>query len=66
VLPFTPIGAYFGFVAPPAQFYFILAAMVVVYLVVVEVAKMAFYRWHRKSSLRKHPMKFTPDVGSVL
>jgi P-type Mg2+ transporter len=27
VLPFTPIGTYFGFVPPPAQFYLILAAM---------------------------------------
>ena len=46
VLPFTPLGTYFGFVPPPAQFYFILAAMVVIYLVMVEVAKQGFYRWH--------------------
>ena len=47
VLPFTPIGTYFGFVPPPAQFYLILAVMVVVYLVVVDLAKKGFYRWHR-------------------
>lgn len=46
VLPFTPLGTYFGFVPPPAQFYFILAAMVVIYLVMVEVAKQGFYRWY--------------------
>jgi Mg2+-importing ATPase len=46
VLPFTPLGTYFGFVPPPARFYFILAAMVAVYLVIVEVAKQGFYRWH--------------------
>ena len=46
VLPFTPLGTYFGFVPPPAQFYSILAAMVVIYLVMVEVAKQGFYRWY--------------------
>ncbi|MEI7611893.1 MAG: magnesium-translocating P-type ATPase [Betaproteobacteria bacterium] len=44
-LPFTPIGTYFGFVPPPAKFYFILGGMVLVYLVMVELAKQAFYRW---------------------
>jgi Mg2+-importing ATPase len=62
-LPFTPLGTYFGFVPPPAQFYVILAAMVVTYLVMVEVAKKGFYRWYRvpdktsraKGSLAKFP-----------
>ncbi|WP_231883746.1 MULTISPECIES: magnesium-translocating P-type ATPase [Methylomonas] len=45
-LPFTPLGHYFGFVPPPAQFYFILAATAVAYLLVVELAKRGFYRWH--------------------
>ena len=49
LLPFTPWGLYFGFVAPPAQFYAILAGMVVTYLVIVEVAKRGFYKWHRIS-----------------
>ncbi len=48
-LPFTPVGTYFGFVPPPAQFYAILAAMVVVYLAIVEVAKRVFYRLHRET-----------------
>jgi P-type Mg2+ transporter len=52
LLPFTPIGMHFGFVPPPAKFYFILGAMVLVYLVVVELAKQAFYRW---SAVRRHP-----------
>ena len=47
VLPLTSQGKYFGFVPPPAQFYAILAAMVVFYLVMVEVAKRGFYRWYR-------------------
>jgi Mg2+-importing ATPase len=45
-LPLTPWGAYFGFVAPPAEFYGILAAMVLIYLLIVEVAKRVFYHWH--------------------
>jgi P-type Mg2+ transporter len=44
-LPFTPIAAHFGFVPPPARFYTILGAMVLVYLCVVELAKQGFYRW---------------------
>jgi Mg2+-importing ATPase len=44
-LPFTPIAAHFGFVPPPARFYFILGAMVLVYLCVVELTKQGFYRW---------------------
>ncbi len=47
LLPFTPLGAYFGFVPLPAKFYLILAAMVVTYLLMVELAKKAFYHWHR-------------------
>jgi Mg2+-importing ATPase len=45
LLPFTPIGTYFGFVPPPAKFYFILGGMVLVYLLIVELAKQGFYRW---------------------
>ena len=52
LLPFTPVGSYFGLVPPPARFYFILAGMVLVYLFIVELAKQAFYRW---SVPRKKP-----------
>jgi Mg2+-importing ATPase len=45
LLPFTSIGTYFGFVPPPAKFYLILGAMVLVYLLAVELAKRGFYRW---------------------
>jgi len=45
LLPFTPIGAHFGFVPLPAKFFYILGAMVVAYLLAVEVAKRGFYRW---------------------
>jgi Mg2+-importing ATPase len=47
VIPYIPLGTYFGFVPPPAQFYGILAAMVLIYLVIVEVTKKGFYRWYQ-------------------
>jgi Mg2+-importing ATPase len=43
VLPLTPIGSYFGFVAPPLAFYGAVAAMAMTYLVVVEFVKRWFY-----------------------
>ncbi len=45
LLPFMPIGSYFGLVPPPIHFYFILGSMVLFYLLIVEMAKQAFYRW---------------------
>jgi Mg2+-importing ATPase len=45
LLPFTPIGTYFGFVPPPAKFFVILGGMTIVYLFVVELVKQGFYRW---------------------
>jgi Mg2+-importing ATPase len=47
LLPFAPMATHFGLVPPPAKFYFILGAMVLVYLLVVELAKQAFYRWSK-------------------
>jgi P-type Mg2+ transporter len=45
MIPFTPLGAYFGFTNPPLKFFAILAAMVVSYLLLVELVKRGFYRW---------------------
>ncbi|MCX6708809.1 MAG: cation transporting ATPase C-terminal domain-containing protein [Candidatus Woesearchaeota archaeon] len=44
VLPFTSVGAYFGFVPLPAKILVALAGIVLVYLFVVQVVKQAFYR----------------------
>jgi Mg2+-importing ATPase len=46
ILPFTPVGAWFGLVPLPAQFFFYLAAAVAAYLLLVEIAKRFFYRRH--------------------
>jgi Mg2+-importing ATPase len=43
VLPFTALGRYFGFTAPPGQFFAIVAALAVAYLGIVEVTKRVFY-----------------------
>jgi len=43
-LPFTSLGAAFGFTPPPLAFYGVLAAMVVVYLGLVEFIKRRLFR----------------------
>lgn len=43
-LPFTPFATHLGFVAPPPLFFMILVAMVLCYLVAVELVKRLFYR----------------------
>ena len=52
LLPFTPLGVHFGFVAPPARFYLILGGMVLLYLFAVELAKRGFYRWSEADRVR--------------
>lgn len=44
VLPFTPLGELFEFVRPPPSFYIILTGLIGVYLLLVEAAKIWFYR----------------------
>ncbi len=48
-LPFTPAGRFFGFVPPPAAFFYILAALIVSYLIIAQAVKMAFYRRFARS-----------------
>ena len=43
-LPFTPVGRFFGFVAPPVEFFYLLAALIAAYLVIAQLVKIAFYR----------------------
>jgi P-type Mg2+ transporter len=43
-LPYTALGAAFGFTPPPAAFYGVLALMVVVYLALVECIKRRLFR----------------------
>lgn len=45
ILPFAPFAARLGFVVPPLQFFLVLPAMVISYLIVAELAKRLFYRY---------------------
>ncbi|MEM3054408.1 MAG: magnesium-translocating P-type ATPase [Candidatus Bathyarchaeia archaeon] len=44
ILPFTPLGTLFKFVAPPYAFFLVLAGLIGSYLVLVEVVKRWFYK----------------------
>jgi Mg2+-importing ATPase len=44
-LPFTPLAPYLGFVPLPPVYFGLLAALLTVYLLLVETAKQWFYRW---------------------
>ncbi len=55
LLPFTSIGSHFGFVPPPAKFYLILGGMVLIYLIIVELAKQVFYRWSAAKNKPSRP-----------
>jgi Mg2+-importing ATPase len=44
ILPFTPLGALFRFVAPPYTFLIVLAGLIGAYLMLVEIVKKWFYR----------------------
>jgi len=43
IMPFTPLGALFGFVEPPLAFFMILVGMILTYLMLVEIVKKWFY-----------------------
>jgi P-type Mg2+ transporter len=44
IFPFTPFAHYFGFSPLPLKFYGLLVAMVITYLVLVELMKLFFYK----------------------
>jgi len=44
IMPFTPLGALFGFVAPPLTFFLVLAGLIGAYLTLVEIVKNWFYK----------------------
>ena len=49
LLPLTPAGAWFGFVAPPPSFYAVVAAMTIAYLLLVHAVKRAFFRRYARA-----------------
>jgi Mg2+-importing ATPase len=55
VLPFTPLGAWFGFVPPSAVFLLAIAGLTVSYLLLAQAAKSAFYRLWRPEGVATPP-----------
>jgi Mg2+-importing ATPase len=49
ILPYTIVGTFFSFVALPPTFLLILVAFIVIYLALVEVVKVWFYRRYKTS-----------------
>lgn len=59
-LPFTPLGALFGFVPLPALFLFCLAVILTLYVISAETAKSWFYR---QNGARDQPAELWPAAG---
>ena len=48
IIVYSPIGQYFGFIAPPPEFIAIILGIVVAYLILIQIVKMWFakkYGW---------------------
>ncbi|MEM4734318.1 MAG: magnesium-translocating P-type ATPase [Candidatus Thorarchaeota archaeon] len=58
LLPLTPAGELFGFTPPPLVLYLILAGILVVYIALVELVKVVFYRYN--SSRIEEPARPRP------
>jgi hypothetical protein len=56
VLPFTPLGAWFGFVPPSAAFLLAIAGLTVSYLLLAQGAKWAFYRLWQPDRIAPAPL----------
>jgi len=55
LLPFTPLGAWFGFVPPSAAFLLAIAGLIVSYLLLAQGAKWTFYRLWRPEGVAAPP-----------
>ncbi len=58
ILPYTPVAGVLGFVPLPTPFFLALVAMIAVYLVLVEIAKVGYYR-----SIARKPSRGQPQRG---
>jgi Mg2+-importing ATPase len=52
LLPFTPLGAWFGFVAPSAPFLLAIAALAAAYLLLAQTVKFMFHRLRSPADTR--------------
>ena len=67
LLPFTPLGIWFGFAPPSLTFLLAIGGLVATYLLLAQGVKYAFYRLHPPTSLKPSPMlrRHLPLVGRV-
>jgi P-type Mg2+ transporter len=56
VLPFTPLGTWFGFVPPSSAFLFSIAGLTATYLLLAQGAKWAFYGLWQPAGLAPAPL----------
>jgi hypothetical protein len=77
IVPYTPVGAFFGFVPPPPMFYLALAGILGAYAVLAETVKRWFYKHNakrieqvlvpkRKTVFSSRAEKFMQDMVAVL
>jgi P-type Mg2+ transporter len=77
IVPYTPIGAFFGFVPPPPLFFLVLAGILGAYAVLAETVKRLFYKRYgnrveqvlvpeRKTIYTSRTAKFMQDMVAVI
>jgi P-type Mg2+ transporter len=77
VVPYTPVGTFFGFVPPPPAFYLALAGILVAYALLAETVKKWFYKRYgnrveqvlvpkRKTIYTSRKVKFMQDMVAVI
>jgi Mg2+-importing ATPase len=64
LLPFTPLGSWFGFVPPSAALLLAIAGLSAIYLLLAEGAKQAFYRM-RASAGAPPPVQLRPHLPLI-
>jgi P-type Mg2+ transporter len=60
-LPYTPLGSWFGFVAPPPIFLIAIAGVVIVYLILAQAVKQWFFARHPIQP-KAHPIATKPHL----
>jgi hypothetical protein len=77
IIPYTPVGAFFGFVPPPPAFYLALAGILGAYAVLAETVKRWFYKRYgqrveqvlvpkRKTVYSGRTVRFMQDMIAVI
>ncbi len=65
VLPYTPLSHVLGFTPLPLKFFLVLAVLIVIYMALVDLAKIPFYRVHRAQPATASPQPATDAQRSA-